>query len=55
MLRMYGPTVYDDWTSHRIPFNDERVVKAFDEAAKFNKEPDDGARRRQGRAQHRLR
>ena len=40
MLRMYGPTVYDDWTSHRIPFNDERVVKAFDEAAKFNKDPE---------------
>ncbi len=35
-----GPTVYDDWTSHRIPFNDDRVVKAFDEAAKFNKDPD---------------
>jgi len=39
MLRMYGPDVYDDWTSHRIPFNDDRVVKALDEAAKFNKDP----------------
>jgi alpha-glucoside transport system substrate-binding protein len=39
MLRMYGPTVYDDWTSHRMPFNDPKVVKALDEAAKFNKDP----------------
>lgn len=30
MLRMWGPDVYDDWTSHRIPFNDERVQQAFD-------------------------
>jgi alpha-glucoside transport system substrate-binding protein len=40
MLRMHGPSVYDDWTAHRIPFNDERVVAAFDEAAKFNKDPE---------------
>ena len=39
MLRMYGPDVYDDWTSHRIPFNDPRVVKAFDEFAKVAKDP----------------
>jgi len=39
MLRMWGPDVYDQWTSHRIPFNDPRVVKALDEAAKFNKDP----------------
>lgn len=39
MLRMYGPDVYDDWTSHRIPFNDERVVKALDEVAKILKDP----------------
>ncbi len=39
MLRMWGPDVYDQWTSHRIPFNDPRVVKAMDEAAKFNKDP----------------
>lgn len=30
MLRVHGPDVYDDWTSHRIPFNDERVVQVFD-------------------------
>ena len=39
MLRMYGPEVYDDWVSHRIPFNDERVVKALDEVAKISKTP----------------
>jgi alpha-glucoside transport system substrate-binding protein len=37
MLRMWGPDVYDDWVAHRIPFNDERVVKAFDEYAKIAK------------------
>ena len=37
MLRMYGPDIYDDWVSHRIPFNDERVVKALDEVAKITK------------------
>lgn len=30
MLRMWGPDVYDDWVSHRIPFNDEKVQQAFD-------------------------
>jgi len=39
MLRMYGPDIYDDWVSHRIPFNDERVVKALDEVAKISKTP----------------
>ena len=40
VLRMYGPDVYDQWTSHRIPFNDERIVKAFDEVAKISKDPE---------------
>jgi len=30
MLRLWGPDVYDQWTSHEIPFDDERVVAAFD-------------------------
>jgi alpha-glucoside transport system substrate-binding protein len=30
MLRLWGPDVYDDWTSHKIPFDDERVVAAFE-------------------------
>lgn len=30
MLRLHGPEVYDQWTSHEIPFNDERVIEAFD-------------------------
>jgi alpha-glucoside transport system substrate-binding protein len=37
MLRMYGPDIYDDWVTHRIPFNDEQVVKALDEVAKITK------------------
>ncbi len=38
VLRMWGPDVYDDWTSHRIPFNDPRIVKSFDEFAKVAKD-----------------
>lgn len=30
MLRLWGPDVYDQWTSHQIPFNDDRVIAAFD-------------------------
>ncbi|QOR70634.1 carbohydrate ABC transporter substrate-binding protein [Ruania alkalisoli] len=30
MLRLHGPEVYDQWTSHEIPFNDPRVIEAFD-------------------------
>ncbi len=35
VIGMWGPDVYDDWTSHRIPFNDERIVESFDEFAKI--------------------
>lgn len=35
VLRMYGPDVYDQWTSHKIPFNDKRIVAAFDEMSKL--------------------
>jgi alpha-glucoside transport system substrate-binding protein len=27
MLRLHGPDVYDQWTSHEIPFNDPRVLE----------------------------
>lgn len=37
MLRVNGPDVYDDWVAHRIPFNDPKVIKAFDEFAKVAK------------------
>lgn len=39
VLKMYGPDVYQDWIYHRIPFNDPRIVKAFDEFAKIAKAP----------------
>ncbi|WP_409483713.1 ABC transporter substrate-binding protein [Arsenicicoccus dermatophilus] len=39
VLRMYGPEVYDQWTSHKIPFNDPRIVKALDELGKIYKVP----------------
>jgi alpha-glucoside transport system substrate-binding protein len=38
MLDLYGPDVYDDWVAHRIPFNDPKVVKAFDEVGKIIKD-----------------
>jgi alpha-glucoside transport system substrate-binding protein len=30
MLRVHGPVVYDDWVSHRMPFNSKEVVEVFD-------------------------
>jgi alpha-glucoside transport system substrate-binding protein len=30
MVRMWGGEVYDQWWKHEIPFNDSRVVAAFD-------------------------
>lgn len=35
VLRMYGPDVYDEWVKHEIPFNDKRIVAAFDEFKKL--------------------
>jgi len=37
MLTLYGPDIYNEWTSHSIPFNDPQVVKAFDEFGKIAK------------------
>lgn len=37
MLTMYGPDVYNDWTSHTIPFDDPKVVAALDEFGKIAK------------------
>ncbi|MDZ5621363.1 ABC transporter substrate-binding protein [Nocardioides bizhenqiangii] len=31
MLRTAGPDVYDDWTSHEIPFDDDAVVEAVEQ------------------------
>ena len=33
MLRTAGPDVYDQWVSHKIPFNDPQVVTAADKVA----------------------
>ncbi len=30
VLRMHGPQVYDQWVSHDIPFDDERIVAALE-------------------------
>ncbi|MEV4659843.1 ABC transporter substrate-binding protein [Micromonospora sp. NPDC049301] len=32
ILRTQGPEVYDQWTTHAIPFNDPKVVEAVDRA-----------------------
>jgi alpha-glucoside transport system substrate-binding protein len=40
MLRTAGPDVYDQWYKHEIPFNDPKVVSAFEEAGKILKNND---------------
>ncbi|PZM98111.1 MAG: sugar ABC transporter substrate-binding protein [Actinobacteria bacterium] len=39
MLRTQGPEVYDQWTTHGIPFNDPRVAEAVDQAGRILKNP----------------
>ena len=39
MLRTQTPEVYDQWTTHGIPFNDPRVAEALDQAGKILKNP----------------
>ncbi len=39
VLRIHGPEVYDQWVAHEIPFNDPKIVEAFDEYAKIAKDP----------------
>jgi alpha-glucoside transport system substrate-binding protein len=39
MLRTVAPEVYDQWTTHAIPFNDPAVVNALNEAGKILKNP----------------
>lgn len=31
VLSLYGPDIYNEWTSHQIPFNDPQIVAAFDD------------------------
>ncbi|QPZ39071.1 ABC transporter substrate-binding protein [Paramicrobacterium chengjingii] len=40
VLRQAGPDVYDQWVTHEIPFNDPAIVKAFDSAAEYLKDPE---------------
>lgn len=40
VLRLHGPDVYDQWVTHEIPFNDPRIVEAFDAAGDILKNPD---------------
>ncbi|MDQ1701245.1 MAG: alpha-glucoside transport system substrate-binding protein [Frankiaceae bacterium] len=37
MLRTQAPTVYDDWLSHKIPFNDPKLVTALDKVGSIVK------------------
>ncbi len=39
MLRVNGGDVYDQWVSHKIPFNDPKVVAVADQVASFLKNP----------------
>ena len=40
VLSVNGAEVYNQWASHEIPFDDPKIVKAFDEFAKVAKEGD---------------
>ncbi|MET0726414.1 MAG: ABC transporter substrate-binding protein [Leifsonia sp.] len=40
VLRMHGPDVYDQWVSHEIPFNDPKIVEAWDAVGDFLKSDD---------------
>lgn len=40
VLRLQGPDVYDQWVSHEIPFNDPRIVEAFDAVGDILKNPE---------------
>jgi alpha-glucoside transport system substrate-binding protein len=39
MLRLYGPDVYDQWTTHKIPFNDPKVLKVLQTVGSILKNP----------------
>jgi alpha-glucoside transport system substrate-binding protein len=39
MLRTQTPEVYDQWTTHQIPFNDPKVAAALDRAGSILKNP----------------
>jgi alpha-glucoside transport system substrate-binding protein len=40
VLRLHGPEVYDQWVTHEIPFNDPRIVEAFDAVGEYLKNED---------------
>jgi alpha-glucoside transport system substrate-binding protein len=40
VLSVNGPEVYNQWASHEIPFDDPKIVAAFDEFAKIAKTDD---------------
>ena len=40
VLRDQGPEVYDQWYKHEIPFNDDRIVEAFDSVGDILKNED---------------
>jgi alpha-glucoside transport system substrate-binding protein len=39
MLRKYGPDVYDQWTQHKIPFNDPKVLDVLKTVGSILKNP----------------
>jgi len=40
VLRTAGPDVYDQWATHKIPFNDPKIVTALDDVGKILRNPD---------------
>src|SRR5947207_6866100 len=39
MLRMHGPDVYDQWVTHKIPFNDPQVADVLAKVGEIVKNP----------------
>ncbi|MDR2454358.1 MAG: ABC transporter substrate-binding protein [Bifidobacteriaceae bacterium] len=39
VLRTAGPSVYDQWASHEIPFNDRQIVDSLKELSKLLRDP----------------
>ena len=52
VLTLDGPDVYNQWTSHEIPFDDPQIVEAFDDFGEDRQDRRHGLRRRADRGEH---
>ena len=52
VLTLNGPDVYNQWTSHEIPFDDPQIVEALRRVRQDRQDRRRGLRRREDRRQH---